>query len=715
MSTENIEAKRFSLSVTTYGIHALYRKKLEEIIMNEFDTRSIFIYEYLLDSPVVKGSKLEEDQSPLTFAPFLRRILNELTFTPIYDKGIKSSRDVKFSPQTFDKIVDFWIEDEVGASVELRETTICNQVFKCWGEPSQKVSAPKSTPVVSEANQNVSSDNKLELKFIETSQDGLIIGNWQCNIQYLREKYLEEFTKLGSKAKNCLLKEYFTVVYPWTLLAKEEKLNIGAISLSTDNLFYGVILVFYPETKGMDPERGIFSKPRNGNSERGDSQFLLELRSIIVNRYLPVLLLHENLWKENEISDLFKKYTDKDSISDTNLGKLKAALLAGVLTDSDSNSKCIFLSENLKKSNNGMESSLEELWVERKKLTAKDDITELKDSLSLLKDSLIFSKYSIASLGMINEIKKIMVKRIPKKDNDYLPSVLVIGSPGSGKDNMARAISLFFPGYRFGKRYTLNMASIKPSSISVPLLSGAEVDFNGTANSTMKIDGIFKKIWEDYLSEIKANDKVGFLPVVILDELNSLDIDAQGALLRILENGKLQPLGGIKEEKVNFLVIGIVNEPEKVLTLHEPLQRFLTDNTVFGGVLGKVFYEYFRGMRRLREDIYFRMIREGKVELPNLAERRTDIPMMFKVFLEKELPDKTKLWIDYDVFDELMSESIPWNGNFRELQSLTKRIGQKAKVDPSNSKIMSNENSTEYFRVSRMHVMAALEEMKTIK
>ncbi len=121
----------------------------------------------------------------------------------------------------------------------------------------------------------------------------------------------------------------------------------------------------------------------------------------------------------------------------------------------------------------------------------------------------------------------------------------------------------------------------------------------------------------------------------------------------------------------------------------------------------------------MREDIYFRMIRDGKIELPKLADRRADIPMLFKVFLENELDEElvkhSKLWIDYDVFDELMNDSIPWNGNFRELQSMTKRIGQKAAVDPINSDIYSIVNTkNKFYRISRNHVKAALDEMKII-
>ncbi len=336
--------------------------------------------------------------------------------------------------------------------------------------------------------------------------------------------------------------------------------------------------------------------------------------------------------------------------------------------------------------------------------------------MDILKDNLVFSKYLIASPGMVNELQRVIIPPNSSDSKDYLPSFLVIGGAGSGKDKIARAIPLFSPEYRFGKRHTINMSALKPNFLSVPLMSGSDFEwslgslnskeFDEPLNTKVLLKGIFKKIWEHHKKEFEFPEKKdddakkewgkrlrmnGQMPVVILDELNSLDIDAQGALLRFLENASLQALGSIADEKVDFLVIGIVNEPEDVLTLHEPLQKFLTEKTVFGGVLGKALYEHFRGMRRLREDVYYRFVREGKIRLPNLSERRTDIPILFSFFLEKELPEELKLkniWIDFDVFEALMRDTIPWNGNFRELQSVAKRTAQFALSDPENKKVL---------------------------
>ncbi|MBA7615691.1 hypothetical protein ES703_22976 [subsurface metagenome] len=92
-----------------------------------------------------------------------------------------------------------------------------------------------------------------------------------------------------------------------------------------------------------------------------------------------------------------------------------------------------------------------------------------------------------------------------------MPSFLVIGGPGSGKDCMAKIIQLLYLEYRFGKRYTINMAALKPGFLSVPLMSGSELVTDhklhrrfGKSKYTceMYLKGIFKKVWEDFLGEL---------------------------------------------------------------------------------------------------------------------------------------------------------------------------------------------------------------------
>jgi hypothetical protein len=493
-----------------------------------------------------------------------------------------------------------------------------------------------------------------------------------------------------------------TSVLPWLNCPEIKELNIATISISTKNIFYGYILIFYPPLEYSD---SIFRK-KNGE----ESEAIRELKKFIVDTYAPALCLFENYWEES----ILKKELD----TTPNWGKY------------------IFLNEKLQESSDKIESGLAMLWKTRKSFF--ENHKPGAEASQKVRDSLLFSKYLVASSTMISEMKNIIIPRpIPSKpkEKSILPCALVIGGPGSGKDDIARIIHLFFPEYRFGKIHTLNMASLKPNYFTVPLLSGfasqitGNINVNGSGseiNIEAHLKGVFAKIWEGHKKKYPTEKEMqkacmeGDMPVIILDELNSLDIDAQGALLRILQNAEIQALGSSDTEKVDFLVIGIVNEPEHTLTLEEPLRKFIMEKNLFGGVLGRVLYEYFRNIRRLRDDLYYRLVRDGKFKLLDLDERTEEIPILFAFFVKKELDvfyEDTigwdNIWFDFDVFEELMNKSISWTGNFRQLQSLAKRVSSNVLQDQENKKqidkILEGDKDS-YIHISLDHLRDVLQE-----
>src|SRR5262249_4914931 len=146
----------------------------------------------------------------------------------------------------------------------------------------------------------------------------------------------------------------------------------------------------------------------------------------------------------------------------------------------------------------------------------------------------------------------------------------------------------------------------------------------------------------------------------IFDELNSLDLDTQGALLRFLESGELLALGDYKSptKDVDALVIGVMNEDPNTITKVRTLDRIIKDKQVFGGMLGDFLYEFFRGQRRLRDDLYFRMARGGEIILPELRQRREDIPILFYFIVQRDLlPSLGKGYtsdIELSTYEQLM-------------------------------------------------------------
>ncbi len=78
-----------------------------------------------------------------------------------------------------------------------------------------------------------------------------------------------------------------------------------------------------------------------------------------------------------------------------------------------------------------------------------------------------------------------------------------------------------------------------------------------------------------------------------------------------------------------------------------------------------------------REDLYYR-INAIEIELPPLRERKDDIPILVRHFLEEFRPGEAELWT---VDDQAMAmlESYPWPGNVRELRNVIERVALLAR------------------------------------
>lgn len=678
------DEKRAFLTLVAYGIHSTYQKEIRISLEKDFGIRSFFVYEYLLDQPVIKGL----ERRPISaFAPFLLRILNESNFIPkIRDVFPNKRTDIETSPDNYESISGFWSFSSKGARVTdiYEHALIGREILDGWikNEPRKNI---KDGWIIKEP----------ESEFVK--------GNFSFEIEYFRSQYLSEIQDYDEISRRGALKEYMVSVLPWLSCSDIKYLKIASLSIASKNIFYGYILIFYPP---LENDGDIFHG-KNGE----ESETIRSLKKFIKKSYVPILALFENYWEEKELKEKLDNNTNPDW------------------------DRYVFLDSNLKEAPDSIERGLHILWNERKEIF--ENHSPRDEAIGKVHDSLLFSKYLIASTAMIDEIKKIILPRkLPEKlrHKDYIPSALVIGGPGSGKDTIARMVHLFFPEYRFGDVYTINMASLKPNYLSVPLMSGFEAEIIGhikkdggvsEVNIDTTIKGIFSKIWKQHENrhpgeDMKRARKNGLMPVVILDELNSLDIDAQGSLLRILQNAAIQSLGAYDEDKVDFLVIGIVNEPEDTLTLEEPLRKFTTEKSIFGGVVGRALYEHFRNMRRLRDDLYYRLVRDGKFTLLDLDERREDIPILFSFFIKNEIDNEIgdgigwdNLWFDFDIFDELMDRAIPWSGNFRQLQSLAKRAAYEILQDKDNQdahRSIKDGDTNRFIHISMKHVRNVMKE-----
>lgn len=742
-----VEEKEKMLSVVAYGCHKKIYEEMNKLLEKEHDVQTFFFYEYFLAKPLLKNFA-EELSNISVFAPFLERILSKIDFVPKYTdyNDFVKAKHIKYAPKSKKAIEDF-LGKKITIGDFFKNTKVGVKFAYEW------------------AGKKLPEDPIIKIKF-DNADKNIISGHTKTSTEYLKKRYKEEIGKIWKYSEddaNALAKEYILVIYPWLRDPELKTIDVYCVSISTQNLFYGYIFLVCPGLKDVDdsnerlrkaiqkllieyikntyaPLLALFENYWEESMLKNDISYyfftgeFIEENSIKnlceeiggafqeqlsiqnytiegLNKLLEVIKFYD-IWLEKHlciplpegIDRLISetktyqadKYSKLSPVQQENILKLNRIILKATYPNNCPEKKGIdwaeyvYASPDLKESSDIVENSLWKLWDARKTALNNGQNKQVKDSL-------IFSKYLIGSPGMIEQIKTVMSLNLKKGDS--LPAVLVVGSPGSGKDRMAKLIKLFSEEYRFGREYIINMAMLRPNEITVPLLMGIDIK---CGSKDIRIKGLFTKAEDN-----KNKDNAG-AQVFVFDELNSLDIDSQGSLLRIIENAKITPLGGLEEKDVDFLIIGIMNEDPESITMQKPLAEILKKEKLFGGILGDILYEYFRKIRRLRDDLYYRIIRDGKIVIPDLKNRREDIPIMFYFFVRDEMKKENKEFeIDIEVYEVLMENTLTWPGNFRQLQAIAKETIREAINDKKDhKKILS---------IRSIHVKNAIEKDVSLK
>jgi transcriptional regulator with PAS, ATPase and Fis domain len=130
---------------------------------------------------------------------------------------------------------------------------------------------------------------------------------------------------------------------------------------------------------------------------------------------------------------------------------------------------------------------------------------------------------------------------------------------------------------------------------------------------------------------------------LFLDELAELPVSTQSKLLRVLQDGMVEPLGSAKPHKVDVRVVAATNQDIK--------EAIKTGN--------------------FRQDLYYRL-NVGEIRLPPLRERKSDIPKIALYVLERinhSLKNQKRL--STGALRKL--QDYPWYGNARELENAIER------------------------------------------
>ena len=131
---------------------------------------------------------------------------------------------------------------------------------------------------------------------------------------------------------------------------------------------------------------------------------------------------------------------------------------------------------------------------------------------------------------------------------------------------------------------------------------------------------------------------------LFLDEIGSLPLAAQGKLLRAIQEGEIERVGGTEIIKVDVRIVAATNND----------LRKATEDGEF------------------RADLFYRL-NVYPIEIPPLKERREDIPLLFNVFVERygQKASKSLAGITRRALDAMWH--YDWPGNVRELENLVER------------------------------------------
>ncbi len=204
-------------------------------------------------------------------------------------------------------------------------------------------------------------------------------------------------------------------------------------------------------------------------------------------------------------------------------------------------------------------------------------------------------------------------------------TVLLLGESGTGKELFARAIHFLSPRKEH-PFVPINCAAIPRELLESELFGYEKGAFTGAGE---------KKLGKFEL----ANNGT-----VFLDEIGEMDMALQSKVLRTLQEGEIERIGGTNFIKVDIRIIAASNKD---------LEAGVTDKT-------------------FREDLYYRLS-VFPITIPPLRERKDDIPALVEHFISKYSAEMkiAQKNITSDALDSLKSYS--WKGNVRELENVIER------------------------------------------
>ena len=255
---------------------------------------------------------------------------------------------------------------------------------------------------------------------------------------------------------------------------------------------------------------------------------------------------------------------------------------------------------------------------------------EIADLTERLKTEKLYLEDEIRSTLDFEDIvgESPALKQVLAQVNTVSPSdatVLILGETGTGKELIARAI------HRMSSRKDASFIKLNCAAIPTGLL---ESELFGHEK------GAFTGAVSQKIGRLELADK----GTLFLDEVGDIPLELQPKLLRVLQDQEFERLGGIRTIKVHVRLIAATNR--------DLVKRVAASE--------------------FRSDLYYRL-HVFPVRMPPLRERRDDIPMLVRYFVQRfaRAMDKHIEDIPADTMQAL--KNWHWPGNIRELENFLER------------------------------------------
>ncbi len=243
----------------------------------------------------------------------------------------------------------------------------------------------------------------------------------------------------------------------------------------------------------------------------------------------------------------------------------------------------------------------------------------LNEKKAILAESLPNSFELIGEAESIKNLREKIYKAAPSS-----APVLITGENGTGKEIAARSVHI--NSLRSGEPFiAINCAAIPEELIESEIFGYEKGAFTGAA------------------SRKKGKFELADGGTLFLDEIGDMSLRMQSKILRVLQEGKFQRVGGDSEIESDVRVVAATNKD-----LEEEIKS-----------------------GRFRSDLFFRL-NVIPLYIPPLRERKSDIPLLVNYFIKIFGGNTGRLEIDGSALDLL--QSYNWPGNVRELKNIIERF-----------------------------------------